>query len=202
MNMKKSELNGAESDEKKIIPFQGYSLVAINIILLAVNISLGIFLLNSASNILNFAKLFILLGLLETAALIDFKKKIIPNLIIYIGFACRIIIYILEFIISRNDFTNIIVNDLIGFAIGFGILFVVSIVTRQSIGFGDVKLFGIIGLLSGTICTYTTLFASMVISAIISIALLIAKKRGRKDTISFGPCIVIGYCISLIIGSF
>lgn len=149
----------------------------------------------------DYIKFIFLLFILIPMAIIDLKINIIPNQLIIIGLFFRMVMYIVE-IISVDNFKDIIISDLSGFGIGFGVLAVVSIVTRQALGAGDVKMFGVIGLLSGAVCTYTTLVFSVFIAAIVSIVLLITRKKGKKDTIPFGPCILIGYITVVLLGSY
>jgi len=40
------------------------------------------------------------------------------------------------------------------------------------------------------------------VSAIVSVVLLILKKKGRKDSIPFGPCILVGYFIALVLSCY
>lgn len=153
------------------------------------------------TTIMNTIKLCILFVILFVAAIVDLKKKIIPNALILLGLGCRVFIYILEIFFTEN-LKQILWNDLIGFLIGFGVLAIISVVTKQALGFGDVKLFAVIGIMSGAYATYSVLFVSVFISALVSIALLVSRKKGRKDSIPFGPCIFIGYFLVLLIGSY
>lgn len=148
-----------------------------------------------------FAKLCMLYAVIVSAAVIDFKLTIIPNYLIAFGFAARVVVYIVEFIFAKNV-KQTIISDLIGFALGFGVFAIVSVITKQALGFGDAKLFAVIGLTLGSFGTYSVMFTSVFVSAIISIALLIFKKKGRKDSIPFGPCIYIGYVLTLCLGSY
>ncbi len=132
----------------------------------------------------------------------DLKKTIIPNVLILIGLGIRGVIYVIEYFFYREVFFVQLKNDLFGFLIGFGILFFTSVITRGAIGFGDVKLFGIMGIFSGAICTYSTLLFSLFVSCVISIVLIIMKKKTRKDSIPFGPCIFVGYIIAMIVSSY
>ena len=189
-------------DKTEVKSFSGVGLLMLNLALIGVTLISSILLLGSTSNLLNYAKLILLLGILQMAAIVDFKKKIIPNLLIALGIGIRLVIYVLEFILVREDFFAIMINDLIGFGIGFGLLFIVALISRGGLGFGDVKLFGVIGLMSGAIGTYSTLLFSMVFSAVISIVLLLLKKKGRKDSIAFGPCILLGYLVVIAFALF
>lgn len=148
-----------------------------------------------------FAKLCVLYAILVSASMIDFKLKIIPNYLVLIGLGARAVIYVLEIFISSN-LKDVILSDLIGFALGFGVFAFVSVITKQALGFGDAKLFAVVGLTLGSFGTYSVMFTSVLVSAVISIFLLIFKKRGRKDSIPFGPCIFIGYILTLLLGSY
>lgn len=148
-----------------------------------------------------FAKLCVLYAILVSASMIDFKLKIIPNYLVLIGLGARAVIYVLEIFISSN-LKDVILSDLIGFALGFGVFALVSVITKQALGFGDAKLFAVVGLTLGSFGTYSVMFTSVLVSAVISIFLLIFKKRGRKDSIPFGPCIFIGYILTLLLGSY
>lgn len=159
-------------------------------------------LVNNVYNIPNLIKLVTLMGILAAAAVIDFKKAIIPNLLIVIGLSVRVLIYVVELFFYNDVFVPQLFSDIIGFVIGFGILFLASVLSRGSLGFGDVKLFGLIGLMSGAICTYSTLILSLVLSTIASIGLMIAKKKSRKDSIPFGPFIFVGYVIAIILNCY
>ena len=148
-----------------------------------------------------FIKLFVLLVIVVCAGIIDFKKKIIPNLLVFFGLLFWVGITVYDIVIA-DDLKGLFGSELIGVAVGFGLLAVISLVTKGAIGFGDAKLFGIIGLIGGAFCTYSTLLVSLVISVIVSVIGLVTKKLGRKDSIPFGPCIALGYLIVLLLGSY
>ena len=154
------------------------------------------------SNIPNLVKLVLLMGILAAVAVIDLRKTIIPNLLIVIGLIVRVLIYVVELLFYNNIFVPQLISDVIGFFIGFGILLIASIVSKGALGFGDVKLFGLIGLMSGAICTYSTLIISLLLSTIVSIGLMVSKKKSRKDSIPFGPFVFFGYIIAIILTSY
>ena len=184
-----------------VVPFKGTKLILTIIVCIALSFGVQISLKSNNVSMINFVKLYGLFVMVLGASIIDLKKKIIPNAIILTGLAFRVLIYIYE-IINAENLKETVTSDLIGFAIGFGILAVVSFVTKQGIGFGDAKLFGIIGLVGGSFCTYSTLFISLIISALVSVILLITGKKGKKDTIPFGPCIAIGYTLVIFLTSY
>lgn len=153
-------------------------------------------------NLINFVKLMTLWVVIAGSAVIDMKKRIIPNVLLLAGLAVRVVIYILEYILYPEVFRAILISDGLGFLVGFGVFFISAVITRGAIGFGDVKLFGLIGLTTGFICTYATMLYCLLASTAVSVVLMILRKKGRKDSIPFGPCVMIGYFITLILSNY
>lgn len=182
-------------------PFKGKALILLTIICFASMVAAQISLYKNAA-VISFVKLYGLLVIVLCAGLIDFKRKIIPNALIIAGLIFRVGIYIYEIIFAADDIKSVVINDLLGFAIGFVFLGLISLISKGAIGFGDAKLFGVIGLISGSFCTYSTLFLSLVISAIISLIFIARKKMGRKDALPFGPSIAVGYLAAVLLTSY
>jgi leader peptidase (prepilin peptidase)/N-methyltransferase len=66
-------------------------------------------------------------------------------------------------------------------------------------GFGDVKFAFVIGYLLGFPKIVVALYAAFLIGAIVSVILIILKKKKlRGDTIAFGPFMIIGIGIALL----
>ena len=77
--------------------------------------------------------------------------------------------------------------------------FLCSICMKNSIGYGDIKLFIVMGLLLGMNGIWSAVFVSLIVAFFAAIALLITKKKGRKDVVPFAPAIVIGTYVSVIL---
>lgn len=157
--------------------------------------------LHKNTETLGFVKLFGLFLLVICAALVDFKKKIIPNILTVVGMFFWVCITLYEFL-NADNFKAVLISELLGFAVGFGILALVSLFTKGAMGFGDVKLFGLIGLIGGFYCTYSTLLIALICSVAVSVIGMARKKLGRKDSIPFGPCIACGYFITLLLSNY
>ncbi len=185
---------------ENVKPFRGASLILIITVCFAFALAIQISLYKNTDTV-SFAKLYGVFVIVMSAGLIDIKRRIIPNLLIICGLVFRSGIYVIEIIVS-SDIKAVILNDLVGFCIGFVFLAVVSFVTRGALGFGDVKLFGIIGMTCGSFCTYSTLVVSLIVSAVVSVVSIVRKKMGRKDSFPFGPCITAGYVIAVLLTSY
>jgi len=91
-------------------------------------------------------------------------------------------------------------DSIIGAVVGFGVLFLIAVVSKGGMGGGDIKLFFVIGLVLGWIPTLLTLFIASIIGTVIGIISLRLTKKGRKTPIPFGPSIAIAAMIAYFYG--
>lgn len=91
-------------------------------------------------------------------------------------------------------------DSLVGAVVGFGILYIIAVLSNGGMGGGDIKLFFLIGLVLGTIDTLLTLFLAAVIGMIVGITVLSKNKQGRKTPIPFGPSIALAAVIVYFYG--
>ena len=91
-------------------------------------------------------------------------------------------------------------DSILGAVIGFGLLFLIAVLSKGGMGGGDIKLFFVIGLVLGVTLSLLTLFLASVIGAIIGIIVLKKAKKGRKTPIPFGPSIATAAIIAYFYG--
>lgn len=156
-------------------------------------------LLYSGASTITQLKLIIMVMLLIPIAVADFKQHIIPNIILIVGLVLRIIIYIFEFVQNGSNILEVLKYDLIGAVVIVLFFMLCMLVMRNSIGMGDVKLFGLMGLYHGLWGVMSSVFFSLLVAFVLSVILLLTKKKGRKDNIPFGPSILIGTYIAVIL---
>lgn len=157
---------------------------------------------NRSAQPLIFLKMALVHAVCACAALTDYKRCRIPNTLIVTGLVSRAVIYIAELFIAGEYFKSIIINDLLGFAIGFVMLFVIAVITKGGIGFGDVKLFGVIGLMAGSGGVFAILFLSLLFSSIVSVILILLRKKTLKSSVPMAPFIYAGFAAAVILGIF
>lgn len=78
--------------------------------------------------------------------------------------------------------------------------FLVYITKGKGFGLGDVKLAPGLGLLLGWQKTIILWFVSFILGSLVAIILLLLRKKSMKQTIPFGPFLVIGTGIALFFG--
>ena len=124
---------------------------------------------------------------------IDLEHHIIPNKIVYPAAGAALIID--TFLPGPG-----IVNGLIGGAIGFVFLLIPALVSPKGMGWGDVKMAGLIGLVTGFPLVLVALIVAIVPAGIFAIILLLLKMKNRKEAIPFGPFLSLATMVALLWG--
>lgn len=76
------------------------------------------------------------------------------------------------------------------------LLFLLAYLGKEAIGYGDVAMFGILGIILGISLTLELLIISVVVNAVYGGVMLICRKKTLKDKVAFLPFIFIAYLIS------
>ena len=91
-------------------------------------------------------------------------------------------------------------DSILGAVVGFGVLFLVAVVSKGGMGGGDIKLFFVIGIVLGTMHSLLTLVLASLLGAVVGIITLRITKQGRKTPIPFGPSIAVAAVITYFYG--
>jgi leader peptidase (prepilin peptidase)/N-methyltransferase len=94
-------------------------------------------------------------------------------------------------------------RSLAGGAAYFGLLLLVALAARGGFGFGDVKLGFLLGLVLAHRSWAALLvgaFAAFALGGLVAVGLLAARRVRRKDAIPFGPVMVAGAALALVVG--
>lgn len=135
----------------------------------------------------------LLISLLIIIFVSDYTYMLIPN---------KILIFFLPlFIIAR-----IIIpldpwfDPIIGAVVGYVLIALIIIISNGGMGAGDMKLFGVIGIVLGWKNVLLTFFLASLFGALIGGIFMLIKKVNRGEPIPFGPFIVLGTIISYFYG--
>ena len=88
---------------------------------------------------------------------------------------------------------------LLGGALGFGIFLLLALIGRGAMGLGDVKLAGVIGLMTGYPLVVAALALGIVLGGVAAIALLVTRRAGRKGTMAYAPYLALGTIVVLLL---
>lgn len=142
-------------------------------------------------------KLLTLVFVLLPVAAIDRAVQKIPNKFLLTALILRAVIFVGELLVSVPTAVGTLKSDLLGAVVIGGFFLLMLLIFRNSIGMGDIKLFMVMGLYQGLWGVINSVFFSLMVSFVVSIALLISRKKGRNDAISFGPSISLGTIIAI-----
>ena len=149
-----------------------------------------------------------LMTILIAILFIDIDHRIIPNGLVLIAMTGGLLLFICNILYPMPE----VFGDskwwtpLAGLLPGSGFLLMVAILgsliykTDDAMGMGDVKLMAPIGMFLGWKLCLIALFISVVIGGVVSLLLMVTGIKKRKDTVAFGPFIVIGAFTTIIWG--
>lgn len=149
---------------------------------------------------LTLIKFGILIPMLLSAFVIDYRLQIIPNRLNLTMFEIGLLI---TFIYGISNI-NIAKEMLLGMVTGVGIFLVITLIGgliagKEAMGFGDVKLMGALGLYFGLYGIIVVSLIAFLLGAIISIILIATKKKKSDEYIPFGPFIVMAAIILIFV---
>ncbi|MBP3570123.1 MAG: prepilin peptidase [Lachnospiraceae bacterium] len=78
------------------------------------------------------------------------------------------------------------------------ILIGLAFCTKESIGYGDGLVLGVLGLYCGIKKAVAVLGMALLLAAVLAMVLLVLKKAGRKTELPFLPCLCSGYLLCLL----
>lgn len=113
------------------------------------------------------------------------------------------------YLLQTDFFTNRVILSLkdFGYVVGGAILialffqFLILITKGRGMGDADVKLGFLIGLVNGFPMAFMAVFMGYVLGAFYSVFLMLMKKKTMKDSIPFGPFLILGSVLILLFGN-
>jgi leader peptidase (prepilin peptidase)/N-methyltransferase len=131
-------------------------------------------------------------------ALIDLDLKRLPNRIVLPSYP------VLALLLAGATFANgdweRLVRALLAAAALFGFFFVLAFAYPAGMGFGDVKLAGVLGLVLGYLSWWAVVigaFTGFLLGAVVGVAVMASGRGNRKTALPFGPFLIAGTLIAV-----
>ncbi len=153
----------------------------------------------SGTGILSLFRQVVVSWILFSAMIIDGKTRIIPNVLVIGAIGSGILILCLEFIFERELFSTSLIMSVVGLVCCVVLFYVLSRLTRDGMGMGDVKLISAMGFLLGFSSTLFAVLLSLIICTVVSLVLLFARKKNKDDSVPFGPFMFFGYILMFLL---
>jgi len=123
--------------------------------------------------------------------MIDLRYKIIPN---------GLVLFILLLGVIQTFLTRDYLSHIIGFFIVSGILILLSLMVKNGMGMGDIKLMAAAGLLLGWDQILLALMIGAILGSVIGISLIVIKVIKPREAIPFGPFLATGIMTAMLFG--
>lgn len=153
---------------------------------------------HSGTGVLDLCRQVAVALVLLAAMVIDSKTCLIPNVLILSSLGMGSLILGLEFVFVREDFFGSLIMSLSGLICCVVLFYVLSVLTKDGLGMGDVKLISGIGFLLGFAVTLMLVLCSLILCVLVSIVLVFGKKKNKNDKIPFGPFLFFGYIVMFL----
>ena len=160
---------------------------------------------------LQFAVTAFYLSLFLVLGVIDLERQLILNKIVYPAAAAALLIDILLPPPKIIDFTlplplTGVISGVMGGTMGFVLFLTIYFVTlliykQEGIGFGDVKLAGLIGLVTGSRLVLVAMLMGVILGGLVGMVLLLLKIKRGKEAIPFGPFLSLTTMVTLFWGN-
>jgi leader peptidase (prepilin peptidase)/N-methyltransferase len=134
-------------------------------------------------------------------ALIDLDTRRLPNSLTLPSYAVGGVLLGIAALVEGDP--SAWLRGLGGMAALFAFYFLLAFLYPAGMGFGDVKLAGVLGLYLAYQSWGTLVvggFLGFLLGALVGGGLMLARRAGRKSTIPFGPFMLVGALLGLLIG--
>ncbi|NUU06984.1 A24 family peptidase [Leifsonia sp. C5G2] len=155
----------------------------------------------SIAGVLGLLAFLYLAAISVTLALIDIDTRTLPNAIVLPSYPVASIL-LGGALVLRGDLDHLI-SAAVGGAALFAFYLVLALVRPDGMGYGDVKLAGVLGLYLGALGwpqLAIGAFAAFVLGGLFGVVLLITRRATRSSGIPFGPWMLAGAWLGILFG--
>lgn len=133
---------------------------------------------------------------------IDWERGLILNKIVFPAIVAAIVISAaFSLFLPDIEIVPFIGRAAAGGGIMLALFLLIVIVSRGGMGWADVKLAALIGLVTGFPLVFVALLIGVILGGVVAVLLLVFKIKKRKEAIPFGPFLAIATIVTLLWGN-
>jgi len=132
---------------------------------------------------------------------IDLDVKRLPDAIVLPSYVVALALLLLP-AVAEGRWLDLLHGVLTGLAL-FAFYFLLAVIYPAGMGFGDVKLSGVLGLYLGWVSwplAILATFAAFLLGSVVGVVVIVRGKGGRKTKVPFGPFMLLGTFLALFFG--
>ncbi len=140
-------------------------------------------------------------ALLVAVALTDLSTRLVPRRLVYPCAGLMVVFFLIAAAVDHA--TSHLSGAAIGGAVAFGAFFVVWWFVPRGMGFGDVRLAGVIGIATGWLSllhAYAAFFVGFIAGLVFGLVAIAASGGGRRTRIPFAPALAVGAVVGVFWG--
>ncbi len=158
-----------------------------------------IILMHEKNRFFDSVSIVILANVMFILAVIDIRKRIIPNRYVFTLLFLRIVsVTVYGFFTGR--LVPYAINLFAGVVTGFLVLGIISLISKKSLGAGDVKMYAMIGAFTGITGVMDILIYAAVFCAVSGLLLIALKKCTVKSSLPMAPFACMGTILYIFLG--
>ncbi|MBI2327743.1 prepilin peptidase [Candidatus Curtissbacteria bacterium] len=135
------------------------------------------------------------LSILVIVSVVDIKFSLIPTTFVYL--VCLLSLFYNYFWLDSATFVT---NVIWAFVFASAFFLIVAVTRGRGMGSGDIPLVFLMGLFLGWPRVFLAIFLAFIVGGLISVLLLLLRKKRFGQAIPFGPFLVLGTVIALFYG--
>ncbi len=143
----------------------------------------------------------VFVAFLVAVSFTDLSHRMVPRWLVY-G-ATALIVPLLVATAGIDARWHSLIGSAIGGVVAFGVFFAVWWFVPRGMGYGDVRLAGVIGIATGFLSllhAYLAFLAGFVLGMLFGVVLMIGASTGRKTRIPFAPALAVGAVLAVFYG--
>ncbi|HVB93764.1 MAG TPA: A24 family peptidase [Acidimicrobiales bacterium] len=144
----------------------------------------------------------VLFALLVVVAMTDLSYRLVPRRLIYASLALVVPLLVATSAVDHQ--WQHLSGSAIAGAVAFGLFFTIWWFMPQGMGYGDVRLAGVIGICTGYLSlvhAYLAFFGGFVIGMVFGLIMMAVLASGRKTRIPFAPALSVGAVLAVFFGA-
>ena len=143
----------------------------------------------------------VFLAMAVAVSVTDLTHRLVPRYLVYGALA--LIVALLVAVATVDHAWHDLAGAAIGGAVAFAVFFLIWFLVPKGMGFGDVRLAGVIGLTVGYLSllhVYLAFLMGFVLGLLFGLVLMVGSSAGRKTRIPFAPALAAGATIAILRG--
>lgn len=134
----------------------------------------------------------VFLSFLVILSVVDLERMLLPDRLTVPGIVSGLVLAVAGISFVPWD------AALLGAALGYGLLWLVRVLTRGAMGGGDVKLIALIGAFVGPVGALRALFWASLFGSVVGVTMMAAGRHRRGQPLPFGPFLALGAVVALL----